>query len=449
MPVGGAAANSSCDVESCGTVVVSVVAGDFHTCAVFNEGSVKCWGYNDQGQLGQGDTLERGRGTTFEPDMASALEPIELGSETHVTAVVIGSAHTCALLQDGRVKCWGGNERGELGLGDVTNRGTGALDDPGMGDALPAVDLGTGRTATSLAAGQRHTCALLDNGQVKCWGNNEYGELGQGDRRGRGTGWDDDPGMGDALTSVDLGADATATAIAAGGRHSCAHLDNGDVKCWGWNYFGQLGLADNVDRGSGRPEDPGMGNALPTVVFGEGRRALSISAGYAHTCALLDNDTATCWGRNRYGQLGFGDTLDRNAPYGGETSPIDLGAHAVEFVAAGGYHTCALLEDGQAKCWGSNKYGQLAQSDTIARGAGADNDPGMGDALPAIELGSDRYIVSIAAGMLHTCFLTNDQSLKCCGSNIVGQLGYSDPFDRCKGDPAFGMGDELAAVPVQ
>ena len=205
--------------------------------------------------------------------------------------------HTCARFDNGTVKCWGINGSGQLGLGDTLARGGGGGE---MGEALPAVDLGDGRTALSLTAGGFHTCALLDNGTVKCWGDNTAGQLGIGDRTARG---DAGGEMGEALLAVNLGNGRTALSLTAGDLHTCALLDNGTVKCWGQNFYGQLGLGDTMDRGDAVGE---MGEALPAVDFGNGRTALSLTAGDAHTCARLDNSTVKCWGQNSSGQLGLG-----------------------------------------------------------------------------------------------------------------------------------------------
>jgi alpha-tubulin suppressor-like RCC1 family protein len=141
----------------------------------------------------------------------------------------------------------GVNWDGQLGLGDTANRGDG----PGeMGDALPSIDLGRGRSATALSAGNYHTCAVLDDGAVKCWGFNGFGQLGLGDTAWRGDG----PGeMGDALPSIDLGTGRSATALTAT-SHTCALLDHGSLKCWGQNEYGQLGLGDTAFRGDGPGE---------------------------------------------------------------------------------------------------------------------------------------------------------------------------------------------------
>ncbi len=265
-----------------------------------------------------------------------------------------GDAHTCARLDDGRVKCWGDNSAGQLGLGDVNGRG----DNPGeMGDNLPAVDLGVGRTAVQLVSGAAHTCARLDDGRVKCWGDNSAGQLGLGDANGRG----DSPGeMGDNLPAVDLGVGCIAVQLVAGATHTCARLDNGQVKCWGDNSAGQLGLGDVTGRG----DSPGeMGDYLPVVDLGSGLMVLGLSAGANHTCTLLDNGQVKCWGDNSAGQLGLGDVNGRGDSPGemGDYLPVvDLGSGLpVLGLSADANHTCTHHDNGQVKCWGDNSAGQL------------------------------------------------------------------------------------------
>ena len=143
-----------------------ITAGDEYSCARLGNGTVKCWGLNFYGQLGQGDTSYRGDGPG---EMGNNLAPIDLGTGRTATAITAGRDHTCAVLDDGAVKCWGHNVYGQLGQGDDTSRGDNAGE---MGDNLAPVDLGTGRTATAITAGEQHTCALLDVGTVKCWGHN-------------------------------------------------------------------------------------------------------------------------------------------------------------------------------------------------------------------------------------------------------------------------------------
>jgi alpha-tubulin suppressor-like RCC1 family protein len=258
--------------------------------------------------------------------MGDNLPTVNLGTGRTATAITAGDYHTCALLDNRAVKCWGFNRFGQLGYGDQDSRG----DDPReMGNALPTVDLGTGRTATVITAGGEHTCALLDNGSLKCWGSGLNGRLGAGGTNDRGSG----PGqMGDALPAVELGTRLTIRAIAAGGRHTCAVLNplpaepgweaqDASVTCWGDGGIGQLGYEVSTDLGFL------VGEIGAAVDLGAGRAAAAVSAGKGHTCALLDNSTMKCWGSNFSGELGQGiRDFFGNEPgeMGDALPPIDL-----------------------------------------------------------------------------------------------------------------------------
>ena len=426
----------------------SLGAGGDEVCATVIDSTFKCWGANGSGQLGQGDTVNRGDAPK---QMGNDLKSIDVGSKRSVAAFTVGGSHVCAQLDNQTVKCWGANGSGQLGLGDTVNRG----DAPGqMGDNLPAVDLGTDRKALILAAGQAHTCAILDNYTVKCWGDNSYGQLGLGDTANRGDGPNE---MGDNLPPVDLGTDSQgfpldAFALAAGAYHTCALLfDNVTTavtaKCWGDNSNGQLGQGSTNNLG----DEPGeMGDNLPAIDLGTGRTSTVLAAGQAHTCAVLDDGTAKCWGDNSAGQLGQGDTAtmpdigDAPGEMGDTLPPIELGTGlAALIVSAGGATSCALLSDLTVKCWGDNSDGQLGQGDTVNRG----DDPGeMGDNLPAIDLEGDRTAVAVVSGVDHTCALLGNQRVKCWGLNDMGQLGLGDTDNR--GDGPDEMGKSLPWINV-
>ena len=230
-----------------GRTAVNVAAAEYHTCAVLDDATLKCWGFGRNGQLGYGDGNRRGDGPG---EMGNSLPTVDLGTGRTALQVTAGEFHTCALLDDMTVKCWGYGQFGQLGYGDLHSRGDG----PGeMGDELPAVDVGTGHTAVQVSAGRDHTCALLDDATVKCWGKGNGGRLGYGDGNNRGDG----PGeMGDNLPSVDLGTGRTTLKVAAGDSHTCALLDDGTVKCWGVGSRGRIGSGDSANRGD-RPGEMG------------------------------------------------------------------------------------------------------------------------------------------------------------------------------------------------
>jgi hypothetical protein len=314
-----------------------------------------------------------------------------------------------------------------------------------MGDNLPAVDLGTGRTATAIASSDNGTCALLDNGSVKCWGNNSSGQAGFGGGQGIG----DEPNeMGDNLPAVPLGTGRTATAIAAGAEHYCALLDDATVKCWGRNTSGQLGQGDTANRG-GNPVN--MGDNLPAISLGTGRTATAVAAGGNHSCALLDNETVKCWGAGGSGAIGTGDTSNRGDgadEMGDHLPPISLGAgRTVTAIAAGGHHNCALLDDGTVKCWGMGSSGELGLGDDLNRGDGPGEE--MGDHLARVQLGTGLAATSVVAGSDHTCARLANGSLKCWGDNAGGKLGIGITGSSARGDAAGEMGDNLPAVLLQ
>jgi alpha-tubulin suppressor-like RCC1 family protein len=279
-----------------GRTATAISTGRDHTCAILDNASVKCWGNGWQGILGSGNTNNLGDGLN---EMGDNLPTVDLGTGRTVTAISAGGVHTCAILDNASVKCWGRGYDGKTGYGNNDAIGDAANE---MGDNLPVVDLGTGRTATAISSGRYHTCAILDNASVKCWGNSQYGQLGQGNTNVLGDAANE---MGDNLTIVDLGTGRTATAISAGENWTCAILDNASVKCWGGNEYGQLGQGNTNNIGDAANE---MGDNLPVVDLGTGRTATAIHSAYRHNCVFLDNSDIKCWGYNNYGQLGQGNT---------------------------------------------------------------------------------------------------------------------------------------------
>lgn len=364
-----------------GVTVAAVGTGNNHSCALFSDGNVKCWGYNNDGQLGLGDSTARGNGSGGDVD---TIDPIDLGTSLTATAIAVGASHSCALLDDGSVKCWGSNNKGQLGQGDQAKRG----DDPSeMGDFLLAIDLGTvdelgltDHTATAISAGYNRTCALLNNGDVKCWGRNLNGALGQGVSGGSiGDGPNE---MGDNLLPIDLGVGRTATTIACGKFHNCVILDNEDVKCWGQGNNGKLGLGNEDHQGDGNDE---MAN-LNTLSFGVDDNSddlvpQQLCASTENTCFLFTNGRVKCWGEDSNGALG--QETDTGDAIGGVSSTdisnldlINLGTDSngdpieARSISCGEYFSCAVLDtdDLDVKCWGYNDSGQLGQGNTSTLG---------------------------------------------------------------------------------
>ncbi len=268
--------------------------------------------------------------------------------------------------------------------------------------------------AEQVSNGLLHTCAL-GGGIVTCWGYNDVGQLGRETHEERGE-------------AMPVALEGNVTALAAGEFHTCALFDDGAVRCWGSNREGQLGIQGGSVRGAA-PGD--MGAELPAVVLAE--PAIAIAAGRTHSCALLTSKRVQCWGSNLHGSLGASASIVEVAP----TSFVSLGASKVRLLAAGGYRTCAALEDNTLKCWGRGDFGALGQGHTRSIGLSAAE---MGEALPAVRLGHGSPIVEISMAQDHTCVLFEGGHAKCWGRNDSGQLGINGGN---RGDEQGEMGEHL------
>ncbi len=278
----------------------------FHTCSRINDGSVRCWGSNSDGQLGDGTTSNRNT-------------PVAVTGLTGVTQVAAGGFHSCALVSGGTVRCWGSNTDGQLGDG-TTTPSTSPVTVAGLTDA------------TAVSAGTYHTCAVRSGGTVACWGDNAFGQIGNG------------VGSGDVMAPTDATGVTGASAVTAGGWHTCA-LSGTTLRCWGNNDFGQIGT------GSTNPEEP-----TPLTVTLSSVKA--VSAGDSHTCAIRIPSDSYCWGKNEHGQLGNGNTTDRNVP------TLISGGALHRSISAGWANTCSAKTDNTLRCWGNNDFGQLGDGTT-------------------------------------------------------------------------------------
>jgi DNA-binding transcriptional regulator YdaS (Cro superfamily) len=252
-----------------------------------------------------------------------SLAMVEL---TGISKIAAGYSHTCAITTAGGVKCWGDNSFGQLGDNTTTQRLT-PVDVSGLASGVAAI-----------TAGEYYTCALTTAGGVKCWGSNQFGQLGDSSTVNR-------------LTPVDVsGFTSGMAAIKAGRAHTCAVATTGGVKCWGFNGDGALGDNSTSDR------------LTPVDVSGLAKGVTAIAAGGDHTCALTTAGGMKCWGDNLYGELGDNSTTDR-------LTPVDVSglASGVATMSAGGAHTCALTTEGGVKCWGYNLFGEIGDGTATFR----------------------------------------------------------------------------------
>lgn len=367
-------------VKPASAVTPMLALGEWQTCALVDDGVVKCFGSNRYGQLGTTTN-----NNTLNPNPTPAAVPLSAPA----TQVATGSNHTCALLTDGTVVCFGNNFYGQLGT--TTNNNT-------LNPNPTPASVPLGAPATQIATGSYHTCALLADGMVKCFGHNHRGQLGIATNSGTGN-------PNPAPTVVVLG--GSATQIVAKENHTCVLLVDGSVKCFGDNYYGQLGTATNNY----------SSNPNPTPAFVPlGASALQISTGGYHSCALLAAGSLKCFGVNDSGQLGT-TTNNGNGTANPTPTTAPLGTVATQ-LSVGVLHTCVLITDGSARCFGRNNYGQLgiaANSGTLAA-----------NPIPtAVPLGASA--TQITAGYLHTCALLTDGSVTCFGDNLHGQLGSEIP----------------------
>jgi alpha-tubulin suppressor-like RCC1 family protein len=340
----------------------SISGGNNFSCAVTSAGTLKCWGGNTYGQLGDGTTA---------PQNSPQLVP-GLGGVAEVSA---GWQHVCVLTTVGGVKCWGLNTAGQVGNGTTATAQTTPVDVVGLGSGVQAI-----------STGAFHTCALTDDGGVKCWGHNLQGALGDGT-------------TSDRSSPIDvIGLESGVSAIAAGDSITCAVLDSGALKCWGNNATGGVGDGTTTNR------------LTPVGVVGLGAGVASVSAEGTYpfgsrTCAVTTSGAAKCWGTNNQGQLGDGTTTNRRIP----TDVVGLGS-GVAAISTGASFTCARTIVGAVECWG-----QYA--------VGADLSGTVVQTTPLDVIGLGSGVVEMEAGGYHACVRLVSGAIKCWGGNNSGQLG--------------------------
>jgi alpha-tubulin suppressor-like RCC1 family protein len=383
-----------------------------HTCALYANSSVKCWGGNTYGQLGQNNTHD-----VYSP---AQVQPIPLGGMA--TYVFAGSYHTCAIVELA-VRCWGRGTEGQLGTGRFNS------------SLIPDSPVTLTDIPVAGDAGLDTTCVLLVSGAVECWGGNSFGSSGLGASFGSVAA---PPGNLEMFPMPTPSASPTrsiapsptlsptpsaapnpmAVVQVTGFYHTCVLFAFGQMKCWGLNDYGQLGYGHFDDKLS--PPDVGYVDVGEPVVF--------IASGASHTCAVVASRRMKCWGSGFVGQLGYNNTDDVSTP--AAVGYIDVGGN-VSTVAAGTTHTCALLTDGTVKCWGDAFYGKLGLgcgswlSGCICELPDGSLYSGTPAAFPALETGGPITQIAVAYDM--TCLLHVNGTVLCFGNNLGGQMGIGTP----------------------
>ncbi len=389
---GGAAGEGGSAGEPAAPLAVDLALGAFTSCAGFDDGSLRCWG--SRTYIGSASSVTIGDDET--PD---AVPPVQIGGR--VLQLTASWYHTCALLDSGDIRCFGSAGAGALGYGNKNHIGD---------DETPASagNVNVGRMALQVSAGPYHTCAVLDNLRVRCWGRNEHWQLGRAEPATIG---DDEAPV--SIDFVDVG--ASVVQVAAGYGHTCVLLDTAKVRCWGWGQDGQLGYANTESIGDN--ETPASAGDVDV-----GGPVIQIVAGTFRTCALLDTGKVRCWGRGYGGGLGYGNTEsigDDETP--ASAGDVDVGG-TVKMLAAGDYATCALLVGGKVRCWGGGGNGELGYASTDD--VGDDETPAsMGD----VDVGGSATRVDV--GFLHTCVTLETGKVRCWGRASTGALGYGNIHD--------------------
>jgi alpha-tubulin suppressor-like RCC1 family protein len=368
----------SASILELGQTLTGIVPGGVHTCAVDALHDLYCWGYNGDGNLGNGSTTDQ-------------LTPVLIGANGY-TQIATGLSHSCGLLSDNTVKCWGRNRDGQLGDGTTTMRST------------PTLVSGSVQF-TSVSVGSAHSCGLDASGKAYCWGSNVSGQLGIGVDGGQ------------SLEPVAVAGNKSFSLLRAGYDNTCAiEQGTGAAYCWGLNDVGQIG------NNTGGVTGTETANA-PQLVSG-GLSFSQVDVGWGHACGLTTSKEAYCWGWSAFGQVGAPVFQNSCGTQPCSKVPLAvLGSHTFEAVSVGETHACAIDAGGVVFCWGNNDMGEL--------GGGTVSSMSVTPAQvqsPSNQLGLS--FKSIQSGGAYTCAVGVDNLGYCWGSNISGKLGVNDTTER-------------------
>ena len=346
----------------------------FHTCVILSDQTVSCWGENLSGQLGIGNNTNQ-------------HSPVSVPGLTNIAEISLGSAHTCAINNTGSVWCWGFNVWGQLGIGNITNQNS-----PVLVEALSNI--------VEISLGEYHTCARNITGVIFCWGRNQNGELGIGTT-------DNQENLPQFVNFPSSYA-SNFTQIAVGGFHACAINEDKFCFCWGWNDLGQVGLES-----SSNPQNIDK-QTTPVLLQGDQKPYKEVSLGYKHSCIIDADDNLFCWGENQYYELGKFHDENNDQRNDAKVYELLYITNNTDKISLGKKHTCAIKNTGHVFCWGLNYYNGTLPLQTL-NDARTDYSPILIQEL--------SNITDISLGDSHTCATYFTGSVFCWGENNRGQLG--------------------------
>ena len=366
----------------------SVATGEYHACALVAGGTVKCWGLDNSGQLGNGGSTS---------DFSKQTKPVSVIGLSGVAAVANGDNHSCALLKNGTVKCWGLNDAGQLGDGSRTSASK-----PVSVKGVNGGGLLSGVTA--LAAAQNHTCALLSagGGTVKCWGQNNAGVLGNGSTKGKA-----------ALTPSSVSGLTRVVHVSTSVNDTCAVLQGRTVKCWGFSEYGELGPGVTGPDGCDFGDFTVPCSAKPLTVKGISN-VVAISVREHSSCAIVKAGKVTCWGDSKKNFT--------TVPGVSNATTVTSSGDAASY----GDYSCVLLATRTVRCWGYNHEGELGNG-TTKNAATPTNVAGLSG------------VSAISAGVTFACARLTSGSVMCWGANNYGQLGNGGGSNRAKPVKVVGL----------
>jgi len=405
-----------------------VATGGTHTCVLFKtEGEIKCWGGNSNGQLGNGNAVNKNIGDDTDEMGKNLLFVNRGGGDRKVVSVEAGMSHTCVLFDDQMVKCFGANHNGQLGMGDIIDRYTLDYEQTGGG-----VDVGQGKVI-SIHLGSFHTCVLLDTTEVKCFGLNQNGQLGLNDTRSRGRFPNE---MGSNLLVVYFGTDKYAVRLFnSGGNTMCALLNTAELKCWGGNEQYTLGMDISARENIGDEFDE-LGDNLAAIELPTGKNVVNVFVSI-HVVVLFDDHTMATWGRFDTDHSQQSSTGSPKQTMGNQLQIIHPGTGRKPVqVMLNRFSTIILFDNGDVVGLGMNQEWSLGLC------TGSVNDPAY-HVSTQTSITGELEIADTAAfiyfderspnlkvkrlssnSFSHFCVITAENEVICWGANNHGQLGW-------------------------